>query len=87
MKGQAEILLLNANEEKNGPLDAYVLRPASVLPKETTIMKVIQGLAPSIGVAELSAAALDLACNGGEKKLLENTELVKMGKVALAGRK
>lgn len=65
-----------------------MLRPASVLPKETTVMKVIQGLAPSIGVAELTAAALDLACNGGERKLLENTELVKMGKVVvLAGRK
>lgn len=82
LKGQAEILLLEANEANL--MDAYVLRPASVLPKETSIRKVIQGLALSVGVAELSAAALNLAAKGCEKKLLENTDLVKMGKVALA---
>jgi hypothetical protein len=85
LKGQAETLLLEANDQK--ALDAYVLRPAGVLPKGTSIRKVIQGMVLSVGVAELSAAAVDLAINGGEKKLLENTELVKMGKAALAGMK
>ena len=85
LKGQAETLLLEANEKNS--LDAYVLRPAGVLPKETTIQKVIQRLVLSIGVADLSAAAVDLEINGGEKKLLENTELMKIGKEALAGRR
>jgi hypothetical protein len=67
-------------------MDAYVLRPASVLPKEPSIRKAIQGLALSIGVAELSAAALNLAVNGGKKNLLENSELVNVGKAALTGK-
>lgn len=85
LKGQAENLLLEANEKRS--FDGYVLRPASVLPKETSIRKVIQGLALSVGVCELSAAAVGLAIHGGEKRLLENTDLVEMGKFALAQRK
>ena len=82
LKGQAETLLLEANEAKS--MDAYVLRPASVLPKEVSIRKFIQGLAINVGVAELGAAALHLSVNGGEKSLLENSELVKLGRFALA---
>lgn len=87
MKGQAETHLLKANEEKENVLDAYVLRPASVLPKETSLRKIIQGLALSIGVEVLSAAAADLAINGSEEKLFQNTELVERGKAFLVEQK
>jgi hypothetical protein len=87
LKGQAETHLLKANEEKENVLDAYVLRPASVLPKETSLRKIIQGLALSIGVEVLSAAAADLAINGSEEKLFQNTELVERGKAFLVEQK
>ena len=87
LKGQAENILLEANEEKEEVLDAYVLRPASVLPKERNLRSIIQGLALSVGVQELSAAAVDLALNGGMEKLLQNTELARRGKALLEEKK
>jgi hypothetical protein len=86
LKGQAETLLLDANEKSADVLDAYVLRPASVLPKGKNPRSVNQGLAWSIAVRELSAAAVDLAVNAGKEKLLENTELSKRGKFLLTER-
>lgn len=58
-----------------------------MLPKERNLRSLIQGLAFSVGVAELSAAAMDLALNGGKEKLLENMELSKRGKLLLAEKK
>jgi hypothetical protein len=45
LKGQAETLMMEA--EKEAMVVSYVLRPASVLPQETTLRKIIQGLAIS----------------------------------------
>ena len=87
LKGQAETLLLDANEKNPDVLDAYVLRPGSVLPKKKNLRSVIQGLAWSIGVQEFIAVALDLAINGGREKVLENAELSKRGKLLLAENK
>ena len=87
MKGQAETHLLTLNEEKNGVLDAYLLRPASVLPKETGLEDYSGVGVEQFGVEVLSAAAADLAINGSEEKLFQNTELVKRGKAFLVEKK
>jgi len=84
LKGQGETLMMEA--EKKGPIVSYVLRPASVLQREMSIRKFVQGLATSIQVSELASAALDLAVNGdGEphKTIWENNDLVKLGRAKL----
>ncbi len=87
LKGQAENLLLEANISKPDTINGYVLRPGSVLPKENTILKIILGLTPSIGVEALAAASLELAIKGGDKVVWENGDLVRLGKLTSGERK
>lgn len=73
--------------ENQHAMVSYVLRPAGVLPSESNLRKLVQGLAISIDVAALSAAAVDFAVQGdGEqhKTIWENSELVTKGKAMLA---
>jgi hypothetical protein len=88
VKGQPENLLIKAGE--TAALTAYVLRPASVLPREMSLPKLVQELVPSIGVDALSAVALEfVVCGDGEehKTVWENGDLVAKRKKVFLSRK
>lgn len=58
-----------------------MVKPAVVLGEEMSVSKVLMGsLMPSIEREVLVAGMLELVVKGGEKKVLENGELVKFGR-------
>ena len=65
-------------------LDGYVVRPSAVLAKSGGFANVAAMALPAIKVDVLAAAMVDLALHGGEKKILENKDLVSLGREKLS---
>lgn len=52
------------------------MRPAFVLSKEMSVSSLLMGLGPSVKVNVLAAVMLDVALNGSEHQILENSAIV-----------
>lgn len=83
LKGEAENILLKMDRMDQG-LQTYIMRPAGVLARSNGnwVRNKIQGLL-NINVDNLAAAAVELAVHGGEKRICENGDLVKMSRALL----
>lgn len=71
-----------------------MVKPAVVLPKESTVATVLMSVLPNIRKEVLAAGMLEMACNGfasevtgaGEERILENDELLRFGNRVLSNR-
>lgn len=90
LKGEGENIVIEASKTSKN-LDAYILRPGGVLSVRSGLggflSGAVQALAPMIAVDRLAAAAVQLAVHGNEKKIVENAQLVSLGKESLAVQK
>ena len=68
-------------------LETYVVRPAYVQAKGTgpVVRAVVGAVVPRVGVEELAAASIGIAVHGGERRILENEDLVRRGRELLGG--
>jgi hypothetical protein len=85
-KGEAENRVLEFAKTHEGVFDAFITRPAWVVPKasEGGILDLVRKALPAkVGVDQLAAVMVDLALNGGKTNILENGELVNRGRVLL----
>ncbi|MCJ1413748.1 hypothetical protein MMC32_000072 [Xylographa parallela] len=90
MRGETESQILALATEHKGTVEACVAKPGLILgPGQylrmvgATIMKYAMSV-PNLTVEEISAAMLDEIINGFQKETLENDDLVRIGRQALA---
>ncbi|KAJ5594104.1 uncharacterized protein N7459_000312 [Penicillium hispanicum] len=74
IRGQVENELL-AFANNHSDFKAYIVRPAMVLSRETSMHSLVFGLGPSIKVDTLAGSMVELALKGGEKSIWENVDL------------
>jgi len=60
--------------------DAYIMRPGMVMSSELTLRSMVLCLTTSVRVDVLAGAMLDLALEGGEKKIWENADIIQANK-------
>lgn len=86
IKGEAETLLLDVEKEHSDSLQAFIVRPGTVLAHEGILAGLAAGLGvPAVSVQGLAAVMVDMALRGkadGER-VLDNKELVVMGRELL----
>lgn len=69
-----EIELLNFAEQHDD-FKPYIVRPALVLSREWSLRNMIYSIWSSIKVGLLATKMLDLALEGGDKTIWENSEI------------
>ena len=68
-------LLAFANDHSD--FESYIMRPALVLSRETSLHSLVFGIGPSVKVDVLAQSMVELALEGGEKGIWENTDIKK----------
>lgn len=64
--------LLAFAKENEHTFETYIMRPAMVLTKETTLRSLIVGMGPSVKVNILAKVMTDVAQNGSETFVFDN---------------
>jgi hypothetical protein len=63
-------------KEHPDTFETYIMRPGMVLAKEMNIRDMVRGLLPSVRVDFMASKMLDVALNGSEHQIFENTDIV-----------
>lgn len=74
-KGEVENQLLSYAGEHKDTIEIYILRPAMVFTKETTLKSLLIGLGPSVRVDVLAGTAVETALTGSKHQILENSTI------------
>ncbi|KAJ5811289.1 hypothetical protein N7474_007590 [Penicillium riverlandense] len=80
IRGQVENELISFAEAHPDHFDAYIMRPGMVMSSDLTLRSMMLCLTTSVRVDVLAGAMLDLALDGGEKKIWENAEIIQASK-------
>ncbi|KAI9653865.1 MAG: hypothetical protein M1821_006896 [Bathelium mastoideum] len=80
MRGQVENELITYAEVHRDSFETYVIRPAFVLAKETSLVNTLKSLAPSVKVDVLAMIMVDTALRGSKDQIMENG-VIKQAKV------
>jgi len=83
--GGVEAKLLDFAQSHPSNFQSYIMRPAGVLTKDTSVKNYLMGFVPSVRVDELAATMLDVAINGSKMETWENRDLAKRGRELLKG--
>jgi len=85
IRGQVENELLAYAKDHHDTFETCILRPGMVLSKETSLKSLILGFGPSVRVDVLAAVMLDVALNGSNHQILENSDINRLGVTASQG--
>lgn len=67
-------LLTFANSHSD--FESYIVKPAIIVSRGLSLHSLLFSLGPSVKVDSLSTKMLNLALEGGEKKVWENSEII-----------
>ncbi len=88
MKGLLQTKTLEFAELNGEFWVAHVIRPGGILMSENSVVKAVAGLVLGSGLVvlgkELGAFVADLVINGSERNVIENAEIVEIGRHLIA---
>ncbi|MCJ1462818.1 hypothetical protein MMC07_001421 [Pseudocyphellaria aurata] len=75
IRGQVENELIAYAQKHQDTFETCIMRPSFVLAKKTNLKELIKSLVPSVRVDVLAAAMIDVALNGIQHQIVENTNI------------
>lgn len=76
IRGAAEARVLESSEDgTQSAFTVYLVKPGGVLPRRGAFLQCVLGSSLSIGIDKLGATMVDLAVQGGEKRVLQNNDI------------
>ncbi|KKK20326.1 hypothetical protein AOCH_002255 [Aspergillus ochraceoroseus] len=76
IRGQIENELVAYQENHPDTMHTYIVRPAMILSPNTTLHSLVFGMVASIKVNVLAKVMVDLALNGSEEQIWENSAMI-----------